>query len=346
MNIRIDLGDRSYDIILQRGCIDRTAELLDTDRKCLIVTDSGVPSEYAATVASQCREPLVITVPPGENSKDLTHFEELLKAMLEAGFTRSDCVIAVGGGIPGDLAGFAAASYMRGIDFYNIPTTLLSQADSSIGGKTAVNLGGAKNIAGAFWQPCRVLIDPDVLRTLSEDQLASGMAEIIKAGLIADAELFRYIEEKCLECTLETGAGFVSHLDTDRLLEAALRVKKSVVEEDEREGDRRRILNFGHTIGHGIESVTGMLHGKCVALGMIPMSSPEVRERLIPILNKTGLPVRLDADAEAVFSAMLKDKKMKDGRIAAVYVDSPGSTAVRMTAPEDLRERIYLITKS
>ena len=345
MMIRMNLGDRSYDIVLKRGCVSEAAELLDVDRKCLIVTDSGVPAQYAEAVASQCREPLVVTVPQGEDSKSMSRLEELLTAMLEAGFTRSDCVIAVGGGVPGDLAGFAAATYMRGVDFYNIPTTLLSQADSSIGGKTAVNLGGAKNIAGAFWQPRRVLIDPDVLSTLPADQMAGGLAEIIKAGLIADADLFEYIEAKCRACSGDDGALSVAEQDTERLLEAALKVKKAVVEEDEREGGRRRILNFGHTLGHGIESVTGMLHGKCVALGMIPMCSPEVRDRLLPVLEKTGLPVRLDADADEVCEAMLKDKKMKDAMIAAVYVDHAGSASVRMTAPEELRERIHLITK-
>ena len=333
MIIDIDIKGREYDIVLERGCIRRAGELLDTCRKCLIVTDDGVPEDYVKAAAAGCREPAVVTLPHGESSKCMAELEDLLTVMLDNGFTRSDCVIAVGGGMPGDLAGFAAATYMRGVDFYNIPTTLLSQADSSIGGKTAVNLGGVKNIAGAFWQPRRVLIDPDTLDTLPEDQTRSGMAEIVKAGLIADADLFALIERG-------------SYRDeTEEMLGAALRVKKEVVEEDERESGRRRILNFGHTIGHGIESVTGMLHGEAVALGMIPMCSPGLRERLVLVLKNIGLPVRLDADTELVYQAMLRDKKMKDGKIAAVYADEPGRAYIRMTAPEELRERIGIITK-
>lgn len=329
--MNIDLGKRSYNIVIERSCIDRAGSLLDLDRKCLIVSDEGVPAGYVRTVASQCREPLIVTVPAGEGSKSMAVLEMLLLRMLEAGFTRSDCVIAVSGGMAGDLAGFAAATYMRGIDFYNIPTTLLSQADSSIGGKTAVNLGGVKNIAGAFWQPKGVLIDPDLLRTLPERHKAAGLAEIIKAGLIGDAGLFGYIRDSI------GGEGCLSGLDIMRILEASLRVKQAVIQADERENGLRRILNFGHTIGHGIESVTGLLHGECVALGMIPMCSPEVRQMLVPVLERAGLPVSADCDPEEVLEAVMHDKKMKDGGIKAVFVRQPGEAYVETITPEDLR---------
>lgn len=336
MVIGVDIKDREYSIILERGCIRRVQELLNTGRKCLIVTDEGVPEGYVTAVAAGCGQPVVMTVPQGEGSKSLRQLEELLTVMLREGFTRNDCVIAVGGGMTGDLAGFAAATYMRGIDFCNIPTTLLSQADSSIGGKTAVNLGGAKNIIGAFWQPRMVLIDPDLTQTLPRDQMLSGLAEIIKAGMIADAGLFEYIEEVCSKA--ERGP-----MDIERILEAALRVKKAVVEEDERESGLRRILNYGHTIGHGIESVTGMLHGWCVAAGMIPMCSPEVRERLVPVLKNLGLPVRIDCDPDAVMQAMLHDKKMDSGSIRAVVVETIGSASVKLMTPEELRSRLEII---
>lgn len=343
MIINVDTKGGEYEIVLERGCLSRAAELLNIGRNCLIVTDTGVPAKYVKCVAGQCKRPVIATVPQGEGGKSMQELEHLLTIMLENGFTRSDCVIAVGGGVPGDLAGFAAATYMRGIDFYNIPTTVLSQADSSVGGKTAVNLGGAKNIAGAFWQPRGVLIDTAAIDTLPDEQKASGAAEIIKAGLIADASLFERIEKICTE-----GRSIFDDNNStalEEILEAALRVKKAVVEEDEREGGRRRILNFGHTIGHGIESVTGMLHGEAVALGMIPMCSPELRSRLKAVLRATGLQTQLDpkADKGAIYQAMLKDKKMKDGKIASVYVDEPGQAYIRMTAPEELRERIESI---
>ena len=154
MTIRMHLGEDSYDILVEKGLLAKAKEHLDLNRRVLIVTDSGVPEEYSKTVAAQCKAPFIETITMGEESKSLSVFEKLCATMLEHGFTRSDCVVAVGGGVCGDLAGFVAASYMRGIDFYNIPTTVLSQVDSSVGGKTAVNFGGVKNIIGAFYQPC------------------------------------------------------------------------------------------------------------------------------------------------------------------------------------------------
>ena len=165
MTLKTELGERSYEIVLERGCLKKAGALLDLDRKALIVTDDGVPEEYAKTVAAACKDPVIETIPQGEGSKSFPVLENLLSKMLAAGFSRSDCVVAVGGGVVGDLSALAAALYMRGIDFYNIPTTLLSQADSSIGGKTGIDLDGVKNIVGTFSQPKKVLIDPDLLST-------------------------------------------------------------------------------------------------------------------------------------------------------------------------------------
>ena len=161
MKLHMNLGEHSYDIVIEHGVLSRAAEYLNLNRRVCVVTDSGVPAKYAETVAAQCRESLTVTFPQGEGSKNLDTFSAVLSDMLDAGFTRGDCVVAVGGGVVGDLAGFAASAYMRGIDFYNVPTTLLSQIDSSIGGKVAVDFHGYKNIVGAFHQPKCVLIDPD-----------------------------------------------------------------------------------------------------------------------------------------------------------------------------------------
>ena len=345
MYIDINTKESEYKVVIERGCISRTGEMFNTDRKCLIVTDDGVPAGYAETVASECSRPLIMTVPQGEGSKSTEWLERLLLMMLKEGFTRSDCVIAVGGGMAGDLAGFAAAIYMRGIDFYNITTTLLSQADSSIGGKTAINLGGVKNIAGVFRQPGMVLIDTELLDTLPEDQMLSGFAEIIKAGMIADAELFGYIEKTVLGDNDADSGSIINKINIEYVLEAALKVKKAVVEEDEREAGIRRILNYGHTIGHGIESVTGMLHGWCVAVGMIPMCSPEARNRLVPVLSRLGFPLRIDCDHEAVFRSMIHDKKMENGEINAVFAEEPGNAVIKRMTPEELRERLKYITE-
>ena len=329
MTLRTELGDRGYEIVLERGCLRRAGDLLPLDRKALFVTDDGVPEEYAKTVARACKDPVIVTIPQGEGSKSFPVLEKLLSKMLSEGFTRSDCVVAVGGGVVGDLSALAASLYMRGIDFFNIPTTLLSQADSSIGGKTGIDLDGVKNIVGTFSQPKKVLIDPDLLATLPPRQIAAGHAEIVKAGLIADTTLFSLYER--------------GESDVAEALRRALLVKKRVVEEDEREGGLRRILNFGHTLGHGIESVTGLLHGECVALGMIPMCSPAVRARLIPVLARLGLPTTVSADPDRVYAALLHDKKAADGKIVSIYVEEIGACRQIALSPDLLREKIETV---
>ena len=202
--LHLDLGERGYDINIGRGLIDKAGEIFDLNRRVIIVTDSGVPTEYAERVKASCRDAKIITVKQGEESKSVEEFKLLCEEMLSFGMTRTDCVVAVGGGVVGDLAGFAAASFMRGIDFYNIPTTLLSQVDSSIGGKTAINLGGVKNIVGAFYQPKGVIIDPNVLKTLPERQISSGLAEAIKMSMTSDKELFELIACEDIEENIES----------------------------------------------------------------------------------------------------------------------------------------------
>lgn len=316
MIIPVELKNESYEIVLGRGVLDKAGEHLNLERKALIVTDSGVPATYALRIADQCREADIVTVPAGENSKSLMFFQNLLSQMLAKSFTRKDCVVAVGGGVVGDLSGFAAACYMRGVDFYNIPTTLLSQVDSSIGGKTAVDLDGVKNIVGAFYQPKKVLIDPDVLKTLDKRQFAAGLAESIKMSVTSDKDLFELIRD-----TEDINK------DIDTVIERSLLIKKDVVEKDPKENGLRKILNFGHTIGHAIESesVGRMLHGECVALGMICMCSEEVRKELKATLEKHGLPTSYSADASRLMPYILHDKKSGEGSISAVFSDSIGT---------------------
>ena len=334
MTLTLDLGEKSYDIIVERGCASRAGEYLDLDRRALILTDDGVPAEYAGRVAEACREPVILTVPQGEGSKSIERFGEILAVMLENGFTRRDCVVAVGGGVVGDLAGFAASAYMRGVDFYNIPTTTLSQIDSSIGGKTAVNLGGIKNIVGAFWQPKRVLVDPDLLSTLSPRHYREGLAEAVKMAATSDAELFRLFEDGDVTSELET------------IITRSLMIKKRVVEADEREGGLRRVLNFGHTIGHGIEAeeelngVSGLYHGECVALGMLPMCSDKVRSRLIPVLHNLGLPTEYEYDIDKTIAAACHDKKSDGGGVTVVTVDEIGSFLFERLTFDGLRARL------
>ena len=315
MIIRMNLGEDSYDIVVERGILADANKYLNLNRRVLVVTDSGVPIEYARAIASQSKNGVICTVEQGEGSKSIESFSMLLQAMLDNGFSRKDCVVAVGGGVVGDLSGFAASAYMRGIDFYNIPTTLLSQIDSSIGGKTAVNFGGVKNIVGAFYQPKKVLIDPDLLKTLPKRQISNGLAEAIKMALTSDKELFDIFENKDIESNI------------DEIIIRSLNIKKSVVEEDARESGLRKILNFGHTLGHGIESSEGMgelYHGECVALGMIPMCSESIRERVIAVLKRCNLYRTLTYDWDKISEAAFHDKKADGGRVTVITVPCVG----------------------
>jgi len=325
MIISMNLGDNSYDIVVERGVIKKAGEMLDLNRRVLVVTDSGVPADYAKAVADQCREGIICTVAQGEASKSMAGFEKLLQTMLDHNFSRRDCVVAVGGGVVGDLSGFAASAYMRGIDFYNMPTTLLSQIDSSIGGKTAINFGKVKNIVGAFYQPKKVLIDPDLLKTLPPRQISNGLAEAVKMALTSDAELFGIFEN-----------GNVSE-EIDEIIIRSLNIKKSVVEQDEKEAGLRRILNFGHTVGHGIESSKSELyHGECVALGMIPMCGENIRERLIAVLKKCNLYRTEEYDWNRISDAAFHDKKADGDAVAIVEVNEIGRFEMKTVGCNDV----------
>ena len=331
--LRMELGEQSYDIVLERGVLSRVGELFDLDRKVMIVTDSGVPARYAETAASAAKEAFIHTVPQGEEHKTVESWKAVLKDMMDAGFTRRDCAVAVGGGMAGDLAGFAAASYMRGIDFYNIPTTVLSQVDSSIGGKTAVNLDGIKNIVGAFHQPKKVIVDLDLLDTLDERLVSEGLAEALKMGLTSDRELFEIFEKRNIKDSM------------DEMILRSLMIKKNVVAQDERETGLRKILNFGHTIGHGIEAVSGLYHGECVAVGMIPMVSDELRPRLIAILEKLNLPTFVKEKPQKIYEAMLHDKKSDGDGVTVVTVPEPGRYEMKKISFEELYPMIEMIAR-
>ena len=317
MIIPMNLGENSYDIIVERGILANARRYLHLDRRVLVVTDTGVPAVYAETLAKQCKEGIICNLPQGETSKSLDGFATILQAMMDHGFSRKDCVVAVGGGVVGDLAGFAASAYMRGVDFYNIPTTLLSQIDSSIGGKTAINFGGVKNSVGAFYQPKKVLVDPSLLQTLPPRQIANGLAEVIKMALTFDSELFTILETQPIEQRL------------DEIIVRALHIKKNVVEQDEKESGLRRVLNFGHTIGHGIEVSTELYHGECVALGMSPLCAVSIRQRVRGLLKKCDLYRKMKYDWDAIATAAFHDKKADGATVVVVTVEEIGTYSIR-----------------
>ncbi len=324
---------RSYDVIVERNALNKVGKYLNLQRKVLVITDRGVPIDYANAVCSASEHPIRVTVEPGEGSKSIENFESLLTIMLDNGFTRSDCVVAVGGGVVGDLAGFVASTFMRGVDFYNIPTTLLSQVDSSIGGKTAVNLGGIKNVVGTFYQPKKVIVDPALLETLPDRQMSNGFAEIIKMAVTFDKELFEILESEDI---------YADEI-LDDIIARAIEIKKFVVENDEKEQGLRRVLNFGHTIGHGIEyqqDLSGLYHGECVAIGMLPMCAPEIRSRVREALNRAGLPIVWKYDVDKIYNAVLHDKKLDGNDISLILSDEVGTYRINKIPVEEFHDML------
>lgn len=311
--IAVKTSQGGYDIIFGRNTHMSAGKFFDLNRRVLVVTDDGVPAGYASDVANQCKNGYVLTLKQGEATKNIDSFKTILSKLCELGFTRTDCVVAVGGGVVGDLAGFASACYMRGIDFYNVPTTVLSQVDSSIGGKTAIDFEGYKNIVGAFYQPKRVIIDPDLLLTLDKRQISNGLAEAVKMAATSDEKLF---------CDIERG-----NIPLDDVIYRAILIKKAVVEEDEKESGLRRVLNFGHTVAHAVESAADgkLLHGECVAIGMAAICKGEVKKRIEAVLLRLGLPIKHDFAPSQLVDMLKHDKKASGDKITVVTVKNIGS---------------------
>lgn len=327
----VAFGERSYDILIEKGALASMADLFGIENKhAFIITDNGVPEEYARAVASGFKDSHIYTVNQGEGAKSLEIYGKISERMLELGMTRSDICVAVGGGVVGDLTGFVAATYMRGVDFYNVPTTLLSMVDSSVGGKTAVNHGGVKNIIGAFYQPKGVLIDVDTLKTLPKRHKSAGFAESIKMAATFDKELFSLLEtSESLDDILEM------------VITRSVKIKRNVVESDEREGGIRKILNFGHTFGHAVEAATNMeelYHGECVAIGMMAVSSGEVRDRLFSVLKKYDLPTEYKGDLDEALELIKSDKKRQGDMIDAIFAPEIGRAEIRRIGIDDFSD--------
>lgn len=334
MTLHCHFGQDAYDIRIGRGLLAEAGRLLDLRRKVLVVTDSGVPEDYSRTILGQCREGSLLTIPQGEGAKTPETLLSILDELLRLGFTRSDAVVAVGGGVVGDIAGFAAAIYQRGIEYYNVPTTLLSQVDSSVGGKTAVNFRGVKNIVGAFHNPSAVLIDPDTLLTLDSRLFAEGVAEVVKMAATSDAGLFSLLEQ-----TPDLGPVL------PEVIASALRIKLEVVARDPQEKGLRAVLNFGHTIGHAIEAASAktpapFYHGEAVAAGMMYTSEGEASSRIARLLEKFGLPTSDPFGADELLAYALKDKKRSGAAVKLVLVDKPGEFRFEWADEDSLRQLI------
>lgn len=342
-NLRIDLGKRSYDILVGSGLLDKAGKYVADackGKSAAIITNERIGNLYAGWVVSNLESAgiraSVTTVPAGERYKTLRTVARIYEKFVDQKLDRGGIVIGLGGGVVGDMAGFAAATYMRGVDFVQIPTSLLAQVDASVGGKTGVDLSRGKNLVGAFHQPRLVLIDISTLATLPKCEFRSGLAEVIKHGIIRDGEYFYFVERNM---------SAILRLKPDILkptVERSCEIKADVVRQDERESGLRRILNFGHTVGHAVESLTGYRvykHGEAVAVGMVTAAlvsrergtaEPDLIDQIVSILQAAGLPYKLPdgISHHEIVSAMGLDKKVSQGRLHAVLVDKIGSAYV------------------
>ena len=338
--VTIDLGPRSYDIRIERGLLDDPSEINDwiTGKQVFIVTNEIVAPLYLNRLKASIESDEIyeLQLPDGEQTKSLESFAHIVDQMLSIPCDRSVTVIALGGGVIGDLAGFVAATYLRGVSFIQIPTTLLSQVDSSVGGKTGINHVRGKNLIGAFYQPQRVLIDIDTLATLEPRQFSSGLAEVIKYGLIADHELFCWLEHN-IDAVRKLEPHAVEHIVTRSCAN-----KSNIVEQDEREGGVRALLNLGHTFGHAIETATNYtswLHGEAVATGIMMAAHmsklcgwlrQQDCDRIESLLVRAGLPASpfSGISAEKMLDLMQIDKKVQDGQIRLILLRSVGTGAI------------------
>ena len=355
--VHIDLADRSYAIAIGAGLLGQpdTYQQLPPAATALVVSNTTVAPLYAAALmqALQARYPrvLLVTLPDGEAYKDWPTLQLIFDALLQNGCDRKTVLFALGGGVVGDMTGFAAASYMRGVPFVQVPTTLLAQVDSSVGGKTAINHPLGKNMVGAFYQPQLVVCDLDVLKTLPDRELSAGLGEIIKYGPIADMAFFDWIEAHVTALRAKDPAALA------HAIRRSCEIKAWVVGQDERESGLRAILNFGHTFGHAIESGLGYgawLHGEGVGCGMVMAAHLSQRlglvdmlfvERLTALVARAGLPVKApvlsSADNAGRYLELMRiDKKSEAGEIRFVVIDGPGKAAVRAAPDALVREVI------
>jgi 3-dehydroquinate synthase len=347
--LEVDLGERSYPIVIGSGLLggdfDLSGHLAGPD--CLIVSNETVAPLYLESLKKNLLQSVVssISLPDGESFKTMASVGSVIDMLVSTKANRDTTVIALGGGVVGDIAGFAAASYMRGVGFIQVPTTLLAQVDSSVGGKTGVNHPGGKNLIGAFHQPRLVLIDTDTLATLPERELRSGLAEVIKHGAIADAAFFEWLEAN-MDALLAGDAEALAHA-----IQRSCEIKAAVVSEDEKERGKRALLNFGHTFGHAIENCLGYgewLHGEAVAAGMImaaelsDIDRAEI-ERIRNLITAAGLPVTPRAiAADELRAAMEMDKKVQDKHLRLVLLKSIGHGFLTGDFPEARLNEVLL----
>lgn len=328
MKLNVNLKDKSYEVIVEKGIIKNITPYVDIEKKFLIVSDDRIPNVYINTIKKQLRKVDVFIFPHGENNKSLKNYQLVIDKLIQGDYSRKDYIIALGGGVVTDLAGFVASTYKRGMNLINIPTTTLAMVDASVGGKVALNFDKLKNVIGSFYHPNCILIDIDTLETLPKRHYINGVIEALKTGMIGDKELYNIF----------FNGDYRDHIE--EIIYRSLQYKIKIVEQDEKEENIRKVLNFGHTFGHAYETyflMKNYLHGEAVALGIVTISKDKpYLEDIKKIFTKWGIKLNINVEKDKIINIIRNDKKCDDDIVDLIIVDEIGKSKIVPTKIEDL----------
>lgn len=328
MKLNVNLKDKSYEVIVEKGIIKNITPYVDIEKKFLIVSDDRIPNVYINTIKKQLKKVDVFIFPHGENNKSLDNYKLIIERLIKEDFSRKDYIIALGGGVVSDLAGFVASTYKRGMNLINIPTTTLAMVDASVGGKVALNFDKLKNVIGAFYHPNYILIDIDTLETLPKRHYINGVIEALKTGMIGDKELYNIF----------FNGDYREHIE--EIIYRSLQYKIKIVEQDEKEENIRKVLNFGHTFGHAYETyflMKNYLHGEAVALGIVTISKDKpYLEDIKKLFTKWGIKLNINVEKDKIINIIRNDKKCDDDIVDLIIVDEIGKSKIVPTKIEDL----------
>lgn len=328
MKLNVNLKNKSYEVIVERGIIKNITPYVDIEKKFLIVSDDRIPNVYINTIKKQLKKVDVFIFPHGENNKSLKNYQLVIDKLIQGDYSRKDYIIALGGGVVTDLAGFVASTYKRGMNLINIPTTTLAMVDASVGGKVALNFDKLKNVIGSFYHPNCILIDIDTLETLPKRHYINGVIEALKTGMIGDKELYNIF----------FNGDYRDHIE--EIIYRSLQYKIKIVEQDEKEENIRKVLNFGHTFGHAYETyflMKNYLHGEAVALGIVTISKDKpYLEDIKKIFTKWGIKLNINVEKDKIINIIRNDKKCDDDIVDLIIVDEIGKSKIVPTKIEDL----------
>lgn len=328
MKLNVNLKDKSYEVIVEKGIIKNITPYVDIEKKFLIVSDDRIPNVYINTIKKQLKKVDVVIFPHGENNKSLKNYQLVIDKLIQGDYSRKDYIIALGGGVVTDLAGFVASTYKRGMNLINIPTTTLAMVDASVGGKVALNFDKLKNVIGSFYHPNCILIDIDTLETLPKRHYINGVIEALKTGMIGDKELYNIF----------FNGDYRDHIE--EIIYRSLQYKIKIVEQDEKEENIRKVLNFGHTFGHAYETyflMKNYLHGEAVALGIVTISKDKpYLEDIKKIFTKWGIKLNINVEKDKIINIIRNDKKCDDDIVDLIIVDEIGKSKIVPTKIEDL----------